>query len=133
MKIAMTADVVKETFGKVLLIGINQRFEYNQEKREYTDVVQSTTINLGCEKMEDSFSVQVETSEIPNVKKWGEVAFDGLTYEPYATVNSYERDGKTRNSGVLNERFKCVGIKAATPADKRADENGEVVPKGKNN
>ncbi len=125
MKIKMTKDVVKETFGEVLFIGVEQRFVYDNAERKYTEEIQSTTVHLGCEKMNDSFSVNIESNELPNVKKWGKVSFEGLEYDPYASVSSFDRDGKTQSRGVLNDRFKCGKLIPATSADKLANENGE--------
>lgn len=124
MNIKMTKDVMKEQFGDMIFLGMEQRMEYDQQKKEYTDVVQSTVVHVGCEKLENAIDIQVESPEIPNVKKWGKISFDGLEYAPYAGTSSYERDGRTVTRAMLVDRFKCRAVMPATPNDRLADEDG---------
>lgn len=127
MKIKMNESTIKENMGEVVYIGIDTRKVYDGEERKYTDEILSLRVNLGCEKMEDSFTVEVLSKEIPNVKKWGRVKFEGLEYDPYPGVNSYERDGATKSRGLINDRFRCERVLPATPADRKADEDGVVI------
>ena len=119
MKIKLSAEgMAREVLGKVVFLGCEQRKEYDQAKREYTDKVVSTTVHLGCEKLENSIDVQVESDEFPTITKFGEVSLLDLEYDPYASVNSFEMNGKMQNRGVVNERFRCKRVMAAMKGSK---------------
>jgi|GEM_PF-6741124 len=105
-------EMVKEVLGKVIYLGCEQRYEYDQEKRERTDKVLSTTVHLGCEKLENSIDVNVQSNEAPDIANFGEVAFEGLVYDPYATATSYEdANGRSRSSAKVVERFVCESLR----------------------
>ncbi|MFD1898973.1 hypothetical protein GQR36_00430 [Enterococcus termitis] len=59
----------------------------------------------------------------------GKVRIAGLVYSPSATANSFEDrgTGKSRSYGTINDRFTAVRIEPLTQADRKADENGQVV------
>lgn len=133
MKIMLMQDTIRETFGDLYFVGMEQRFVYDNDKRAYTEEVQSTTLHVACDKQENSFDVILESPEIPNVKKFGKMRIDGFAYFPTAGVNSYTRDGQTQNRGAINERFTGISVSPLTPADRKADENGEVINSAKEN
>lgn len=113
MKIAMNKETVKEVLGKVIYLGSEVRYEYNNDRREYTDKIQSVTVHLGCEKLDNSVDVQLEELQEPSIKKFAEIEADEFIYDPYATVSSYTTDSGTRSRGVLTERFRCRTIRQA--------------------
>lgn len=134
MKLKLGMDTIKETFGEILFIGVEQKFVYDQDKREYDRTkVASTTVNLACDKLDDSFSVVVEwdagipNPDIPNVKKWGKVALEQLEYDPFASGSSYEMNGKTQTRGTINERFRCKAVHPLGQGDRIVDDNGVII------
>uniref|UniRef100_UPI00359C17D8 hypothetical protein n=2 Tax=Enterococcus faecalis TaxID=1351 RepID=UPI00359C17D8 len=129
MQIIMNEVCVKENLGDVMLLGVNVRHPYNSETRTYDEtVIDSVTVNLACSKLENSISVNLEEKEVPNVKNWGKVRVAGLVYAPTASANSYEdQSGKMRSYGSINDRFTAVRIEPMTPADRKADENGQIL------
>ncbi|EPI01464.1 hypothetical protein D920_00500 [Enterococcus faecalis 13-SD-W-01] len=130
MKIIMNGTCVKENLGEVMLLGVTTRHPYNETTREYNEsVIESVTVNLACTNLDNSITVQLEEKEMPNVKNWGKVRVVGLVYSPSATANSFEdrNTGKSRSYGSINDRFTAVRIEPLTPADRQADENGQVI------
>lgn len=133
MKIIMNESCVKENLGDVMLLGVSVRHPYNEATREYDEnVIDSISVNLACTNLENSITVQLEETEVPNVKTWGNVRVAGLVYSPSATANSFEdrSTGRQRSYGSINDRFNAVRIEPLTPADKKADANGEAVKNG---
>lgn len=136
MKIKMNEACVKENLGEVMLLGVTARHPYNEATREYNEsVIESVTVNLACTNLDNSITVQLEEKEMPNVKNWGKVRLAGLVYSPSATANSFEdrNTGRQRSYGSINDRFTAVRIEPLTSADRKADENGEVVTPPKDN
>lgn len=130
MKIIMNEACVKENLGEVMLLGVTARHPYNETTREYDEsIIDSITANLACANLENSITVQLEEKEMPNVKSWGKVRVAGLVYSPSATANSFEdrATGKSRSYGSINDRFTAVRIEPLTPADRKADVNGQVI------
>lgn len=119
MIIPVNKQLAGEILGKVIFLGTEPRYEYDNDKREYTDKMLSNVVHLGCEKLADSISVQVETLEKVDIRKFAEVDFDGLIYSPYATVSSYNIGDAVRSRGVLNERFACKWIVEAGKGGKQ--------------
>lgn len=113
MKMPVRNDMVKEVFGRVIYLGKAERFEYDGEKREYTDKKLSQSIEVGCEKLENSITVQVDSLDDFDIPKFADLEFIGLVYDPYATVSTYNSDAGTRSRGVLTERFRCEAVRAA--------------------
>lgn len=130
MKIIMNEVCAKENLGEVMLLGTTVRHPYNETTREYDEtVIDSISVNLACTGLDNSITAQLEEKELPNVKTWGKVRLVGLVYSPSATANSFEdrNTGKNRSYGTINDRFTAVRIEPLTQADRKADENGQVV------
>lgn len=116
MKIPVNKELAKQILGRVIYLGSEPRYEYDNVKREYTDKMVSQVVNLACEKMEHDFSVQVETLAQVNIKKFAEVEMIGLEYDPTALVNTFNSADGPRSIGKLNERFRCTWINEAGKA-----------------
>ncbi|EPQ8037310.1 hypothetical protein IA826_02240 [Listeria seeligeri] len=138
MKITMTKDVIKETFGEMKFMGMTIKRVYDPDSRlpEEEREISSVLVNLGAEKKNDMIVVALNPDEngkfqLPNVKKWGNVRFTNLVYDPRAAGNSMKdrSSGETRAWGTLNERFMADVVLPETDTDKLADENGEKMTK----
>lgn len=140
MKMKLGNEGIKENLGDVMMLGCEVRHPYDNDKKETnTKLIETVTVNLACTALSNSIAIVFRTTkddngndirpEIPNVKNWGKVKLVGLVYDPSATASSFEdRDtGKSRSYGSLNERFTATRIEPLTPADRKADENGEVM------
>ncbi|HAO5955190.1 TPA: hypothetical protein IP990_002726 [Listeria monocytogenes] len=138
MKINMTKDVIKETFGELKFMGMTIRRVYDPDLRLEEDEkeIASVLVNLGAEKKNDMIVVALNKDDhgefrLPNVKKWGNVKFSNLVYDPRAAGNAMKdrSSGETRAWGTLNERFLADLVMPESDADKLADENGEKMTK----
>ncbi len=112
MKVKISNGLAKELFGRMIFLGNESRFEYDSVKREYDETkMVGNTVNIGCEKLSDSITVQVGTLAGVDIPKFADVEFVDLEYDPYATVSTFNSGDSLRSRGVLNERFRCSWIK----------------------
>ncbi|WP_088815660.1 MULTISPECIES: hypothetical protein [Listeria] len=136
MRINLSNDTIKETFGEIKFLGMVIRRKYDTSLPEEQREITSVTVNLGAEHKNDTISVLLQQDEtgkfkLPNVKKWGNVTFDKLVYDPRAQGNSSRnRDsGESMTWGTLNDIFYTNQVLPASNADRIADENGEKIVK----
>lgn len=126
----MNEAVTRETFGEAKLLGVQVKHPYDQETRARDESkIESVSVNVACLNLDEAVVVRLNTKVIPNIRKWGNVKFEGLVYSPTATANAFSDDsGNIRSFGQINERFIADNVLPLTPNDRVADENGEKVP-----
>lgn len=133
MKIKMTNEVVKETLGDVLLIGVDIKRVYNANLPEEEREIKSVTATVGTEKYDKSIEIRMNKDEktglfnIPNAKKFAKLSFDGLVYNPRGIGNKMEFNDQTNVWGSLEEIFYADKVEAIVKTDRVANDNGERV------
>lgn len=112
MKIIMNKDTIKANLGRVIFLGVDYRHPYEKDKGYDKEKIEGVTLHVGCERLADSVDVVVETLEPLDLPKFANLEFEELSYDPYATVSTFNMDGAVRSRGVLTERFHCIRVGA---------------------
>lgn len=138
MKMRWNQENVKENFGDVYFIGVKVKRDYDRDLDEQDQRIKSISVNIGVDMMDEPLTVNVvrptkdyefKNDDIPNIKKWGKVRFEGLEYAPRALGNHSANDnGSDFVWGTLEENFNALKVLPATPADRKFDEKtGELL------
>lgn len=108
MKMTMNKDAIRANLGRVIFLGVDYRHPYEKDKGYDESKIEGVTLHVGCERLADSIDVVVETLEPLDIPKFANLEFEELSYDPYATVSTFNVDGVARSRGVLTERFRCI-------------------------
>lgn len=126
MKLLMNKEAISTSLGRVIFLGVEYRHPYENDKGYDETKIEGVTLHIGCERLADSIDVVVETLEPLDIPKFSNLEFEGLCYDPYATVSTFNKDGVARSRGVLAERFRCVRVGAEGTLSRRPEGTGGV-------
>lgn len=131
MKMLWNEQNIKENFGEVLYIGAEVKREYKAGVEVEDQKIKSIAVNIGVTMQDKPILVRLvkptkdykfKNSDIPNIKKFGNVKFQTLEYDPKGVGNHMNNDDGGFTWGTLDENFNAMKVLPATPADRLVDE-----------
>ncbi len=126
MKIKLTEQQVKETFGNLYLVNAKVNRNYQ------TDVVESVVYHVAGDNSElesGSYAIKIFTDKVPNIKPMGRVRLVDCIYSPRAQSGAIEGQGNARATAwaKIVDNFEAREVLPFSDADKLANEDGEKV------